>query len=1072
VTNEVGAPIAGVNVYVRSLNVSVQTGESGRYLLTIPAAHGAATSAVVTARVISYLPKSATIALTSTDTVTQDFTLTANPLRLGEVIVTGAGTSTTRDRLTTTINTVDSSAIRRAMNPQNVVSALSGQVPNVEIRTQAGDPGSSASIHIRGTSSLIGTGQPLFVVDGQPIDNSTEATSPNGAAAAAMSGSVTPNRASDINPNDIESIDILKGSAAAAIYGARAANGVVLITTKRGTTGATRYSWNTTATSDRVDPKIALQTTYGQGDNGNPIATGCGANSANCSANSWGPLLASGTPVYHHEKEIFDTGHALDNNLSISGGSDRTTFYLSGGMTNQDGDVIGPNNKYNRATARLKASHQVSKTLTVGGNFNYIDTRGDYLWKGNSASGLLLGALRTPPEFNNSVYLDPITGRPRSYRFPNPTAAADTLGRGYDNPFFIANVPVGQSELSRYISNVNADWEPLDWLSVKYTLGTDSYTDWRLQGFPRSSSIVSPVAVGRVIRNDDEYLEIDHNLIAVATKSFSNNVQGTFTLGQNLNSRRQRELYVQGDRLVAPLPYALQNTLTFTPTENRALAHISGYFAQAEFTLYNQLFLNLGLRNDGFSTFGPSERRANYPKASIAWDLTRALGDTTQQGLLSYAKLRAAYGETGKEPPLYSSVIAYTNTLTFGSGFADILSSSQSGQGGLTSSPLVGNQALKPERSRESEFGVDLGLFDQRADLSATVYNKRSTDVILPLTVNSSQAGAFSAFINGASITNKGTELTLNTRPYTSKDIAVDLGVQYGRNKGRILSLGGTTTSIASNFNAEGLTGVVGSHTVGYEPGVIRGFDFVRCGRGVRATVAGAGTGIDVDSLCAAEGNGKYVKGALVLGSNGLPIVDPTERVIADPHPKYTMGYNASVKLYNRLSLSTMIDVRKGGQVVNVTRASLERIGTHANTLVRSTTDGQFGKNFLTDVYPNVAGPGVGVAAFTDMASWYNWFQTSGGIAGPLTQFVEDGSFVKLRELAVTYTIDGRFLPSRLGFSSADVRVAGRNLHTWTRYTGLDPEANLAGAQSLTQGIDFYNNPQTRSLVISISLNR
>lgn len=1079
VTSDAGAPIPGTNVFIQGMSLGTQTGLDGHYSFTVPAERATGKSATLIARVISYTAKSAAITLTPGTTVTQDFTLAANPLRLGEVVVTGAGTSTVRDRLTTTINTVDSAQIRRAMHPENIVSALAAQAPNVVVRTQTGDPGSSASIHIRGTSSLTGTGEPLFVVDGQPIDNSTEETNPFGSAVAATSSTVAPNRAADINPSDIESVEILKGAAAAAIYGARAANGVVLITTKRGQAGQTRYTLSSSNSFDRADlGNLALQTKYGQGSGGVGPTPGCGTVFPNCTSRSFGPLLSAGTPIYNHLDELFDTGHTSDNYLAASGGDDRTVFYASGGYYRQDGDVIGPNNAYTRATVRLKASQQVQKSLNLGGNFSYTDARGRYLWKGNSGSGLLLGALRTSPDFNNAEYLDPNSGLQRTFQFPNPVAGTDTITRGYDNPFWVANNQVGRSELGRFIANMNADWNPLEWLAVHYTLGADSYNDSRLEGFPQSSSGFFGTFwnAGDVIRSENNYLQVDHNLVATADHELSEHITGVFSVGQNLNARRQRELYNEGTQLIAPYPFVLQNTLiTGSPLEVRDVAHIEGYFAQEELTFYKQLILNVGIRNDGFSTFGSSNRRANYPKASLAWNFVRKAGDLKGLDWINYGKLRFAYGETGKEPPYYAAVNAFTNTYGFGSGFGDVISTSQSGQGGLTSSDLTGNPNLKPERSRETEGGFDLSFFGQRLDLSTTVYNKRSTDVILPVVVNAAQTGGITAYENAASISNKGTEITLNARPYTSKNVDVDLGIQYGRNKGNVLSLAGAQ-SLSANGNVEGFHGALGSNTVGYAPGIIRGFDFVRCGAGAHVPVAGVGpvgSVVDVDALCSDE---NASAGALFLDANGLPIADPTERVIADPHPKYTMSYNASVRLFGKLQLSTLFDVRKGGEVVNATRASLYRSGTAAGTLVRDMADAVFGSNYLTNLYPVVAGPGKGVAAIgTDENSsidWETWFTSLGGLNGPTAQFVEDGSFVKWRELSVTYTLDLARLSPRLGFRTADLRIAGRNLHTWTKYSGMDPEADLGGAEWLTSGIDYFNTPQTRSLVLSVSLNR
>src|SRR6185437_10613101 len=278
VTNEAGAPLAGASVFIPTLNLGSQTNDAGRYTFVVAGARAAGQTVALTARVIGFTSKSVQITLTNGQNITENFTLVSNPLRLGEVVVTGAGTSTTRERLTSTINSVDSASLHRVAQPQNVVSALAAQAPNVEVRTQSGEPGSSASIKIRGASSLSGTNQPLFVVDGQPIDNQTISTQSiadgSGTASGADASTVAPNRASDINPADIESIQILKSAAAAAIYGARAANDVVLLTTKSGTPGATKYTISSTETCDRVNSPDILQHQFVQGIDG--VAAVCG----------------------------------------------------------------------------------------------------------------------------------------------------------------------------------------------------------------------------------------------------------------------------------------------------------------------------------------------------------------------------------------------------------------------------------------------------------------------------------------------------------------------------------------------------------------------------------------------------------------------------------------------------------------------------------------------------------------------------------------------------------------------------------------------------------------------------
>jgi TonB-linked SusC/RagA family outer membrane protein len=1062
VTSDAGVGLTAASVFIPSLNIGALTRDDGTYTFTVPAGRVSGQTVAMTARLIGYRQQTVQVTLRG-GAITQDFRLTTAPAALSAVVVTGAGTATTRERLGAAVSTIDSTLLARSNEPQNVVSALTAKAPNVEIRTQSGEPGASASIRIRGASSVLGTNEPLFVVDNQPIDNSAISTDQLNQGAGASS--VTPNRAADLNPNDIESVQILKGAAAAAIYGARAANGVVLITTKRGRPGQTRYTFSSTTGFDNVEPNLPLQMRFGQGDNGTATTAQCGGFNCNVSRYAFGPLIGNG-PVYDHLEEIYDTGVTSDNNLSVSGGSERTTFFLSGGLLRQNGFVIGPNNTYNRSSVRLRANHQLFSRLNVGGNFNYVDTRGQYVQKGSNTSGLLLGALRTPPSFNNRQYLDSATGLHRSYRFPRPGFNSLTTGRGYDNPFFSAIENTGnESELGRFIGQVNFDYNPFTWLRVQYTLGADSYADSRTETLPLTSS---NFPTGRVIRAEITNLEIDHNLVGTATREFSQNFTGRLTLGQNLNSRRDRQVYAQGNGLNAPSPLVLQNTLEAqTPTEVRSLRHIEGYFGQVEGDFFNQLFLTARLRNDGYSTFGPENRRAWYPAATAAWIFSTALGNTEQTGLFSLGKLRAAYGEVGREPPVYATINAYsTGALTFGSGFGDYINASQSGVGALVTSTVRGNPDLRPERNAETEVGLDLGFFDNRVNAEFTLYDKRSTDVILQVPVSAAQTGYLSQLANAAEITNRGIELSMNFRAIDRTNFGWDVGFQYGRNKGNVESLAGADNV---TYATEGFTGAIGSSSVGWAPGVLRGQDFIRCGRGLKLDLDGDNVIEDVDALCGANAP----RNALFLNELGMPQDDPTDRVIADPNAKWTGGLNSSIRI-GKLRLAGLLDTRQGFEVWNGTKGILYNFGTHKDTEVR-TQAGVFGKGGTWFTNEDVAGPGAGKVAIPegDVQAWQGFFNGIGGGFGVVSrQFVEDGSFVKLRELSAAYTLDQRWVRNTLGFTSLDLRVAGRNLKTWTDYTGLDPEANLGGSEWFSQGVDYFNNPQARSFVLSVTLNR
>ena len=1037
---EGGAPLGTASVTVEGLGAVTLTRDDGRYTLVIPAARAHGQQATIVARLIGYKAKPATITLAGN--VTQDFALDVNPLRLGEVVVTGVGLTTTAEKLGTAISTVDSSLITRS-HENNVVEALAGKTPGVSVNSQSGDPGSSSYIRIRGIKSLSGDAQPLFVVDGVPIDNSVMTAEDPTAGVAA------PNRAADINPNDIETVTILKGAAAAAIYGARASDGVVLITTKSGHSGGTHYSLGSNYSFDKVNRKIPLQTDYAQGSGG--ASAVCGGPGCRLTSSSFGALVPSGTPTYNHFDEIFDTGHNSDNTLSASGGNDKTVFYLSAGYTDQAGVIVGPNDNYKRTTVRLKASHHLFDRLTVGGNFSYVDGRGQFVQKGSNVSGLMLGAMRTAPTFNNLPYLDTATQTQRSYRYPEPVLFDNLSGRGYDNPFFVINADQNTGETNRVYGNVNLNYDATDWLKIDYTLGADYYSNQLLDAQAQSSSAF---ATGQIFRTDGNNLQIDHNLTATLSHTFNPSFSGTFTLGQNLNARRFRETDVNGENLVAATPFNLQNTTAWIPTEFQSLVHSESYFGQATADLFNQLYLTAALRNDGFSTFGNSNPRAWYPKASVAWTFTNVLGKTDQKGAFSFGKLRAAYGETGREPGVYATNTVLIPGGSFASGFGDFLNATQQGNGGLFSSGALGNPDIKPEREKEFEGGADLGFLDQKVDLSLTYYRNNSVDVILPLPIPLS-SGYATELENGAKLRNTGYEVAMNVRPITRPNFSWDFGVQWAKNQTKVIDLKGA--EFVENVAQFGGTfaGATGAATLGGDIG-LRGNDFVRCNRGL---FVGADS-IDADVCQGAP------KNALYIGADGFPILDPTDRVISDPDPHWTGSIRTSFRI-SKFQFSALVDHKEGGDVWNGTRGALYNFGTHKDTDIRGRI-----LTFGSD-YPFLTGPVAGPGAGTPVVIDQNWFQGNGsGFNGPSSEFIEDGTYTKLREVSVAYTFDGKWVPNLIGLTSIDLRVAGRNLATWTKYKGIDPETNLAGSAFATQGVDYFNNPQTRSIVVSVGLNR
>jgi TonB-linked SusC/RagA family outer membrane protein len=1049
VTDPAGTGLAGATVVLPALGLGATAGADGAYSIVVPSARVQNQVVGLTARAIGYKPQSAQITL-SEGAIDQNFTLEANPLQLGEIVVTGAGTVTEAEKLGNVRNYVDSTSLTQSNEP-NMVQALAAKAPNVVVTQQSGEPGASSSIQIRGVTTVNGPSAPLFVVDGVPMSNYTQASAnfddiDNGS----LGGSVAPNRVADVNPEDIANVEILKGAAAGAIYGARAGQGVVLITTKTGQPGQTRYSLKSTFSVDRVTDQVPLQRRFGQGF----FDATTGDTVAGIGSQSWGPALAPGTVTYDHSNELFSGGSSLDNSLTISGGTDRTQFYLSGSRLDQNGYITGRNDIFERTTVRLNATHRVFETLRVGGNFAYAETGGRFLQKGSNVSGLMLGALRTPPEFNNLPYLDPATSQHRSYRRPNPVPADLKVGRGYDNPFFTIFESPSTGDVNRAFGNVNLDYTALGWLRLGYTLGADFSSDERFEGLPNSSSTAP---AGRVIAGTFRQREIYHNLTATAAYTASRDLGGSVTLGQNLSSRRFQAQGTVGSDLIAPQPFNLENTaVQEQPVDADTLVHNESYFAQATADLWEQVYLTAALRNDGSSTFGEGARRNWYPKASVAWTFTGRSSEPRRFGPISYGKARFAYGQTGTEPRAYQILSTFLTSPNVDGGWGPTINSTLSGQGGLLSAQRRAQDSLKPERTIEFEGGVDLGLFNDRADLSLTYYSSLSKDVIL-ITPLAPSTGFFEQIQNSGRIRNKGFEAVLNVRAIETPAFGWEVGLQWATNNNRVRAIEGAEfVTLGPSF-----TGIVGVAQPGHAVGSFQGNDFVRCGKG---TILDDGT--DVDAACGgAPAGAMYIDN---IGGEGLPIFDPELRILGSPEADWTGSIRTSLR-FQKLRVSGLLDIRHGGQVWNGTRGALYFFGTHKDTEARGQQRTIGTDYFLNITEQGVAGPGAGLP-FTLNQEWYQGL--GGSFGGPSAPDVVDGGFVKLREISVAYTLSGDPLSRLLGLTSIDLRVAGRNLATWTDYPGIDPETNLSGAQGQVQGYDYFNNPQARSFVFSVGLNR
>ncbi len=1033
VTDEAGAPLATATIYIDATDLVTFSDTDGRYALTVPPAEVDGGPHLLIAGLIGYRSAQFAVSLLAGQNLSQDFELQLDPIGLEEIVAVGQGLTRERRRLGATVNSISDVDIELSRET-NALDALAGKAPNVVVTRSSGDPGAGTYLNIRGFKTITSGNQPLFVVDGTPIDNSTVAP---GGFENYWQSDARQNRGADINPDDIESIEILKGPAGSAIYGSAGANGVVLITTKSGSqTGTVQANVRFAYTADNVTEYNDLQTAYGQGFGGEFVPTSV----------SWGPKLDPETPIYDHGAELFQTGSGFDFSGTLSGGNNRTTYFTSAGYYRQNGVIVG-NNKLDRFNVRVKASQQFLDNLNVSGNFAYANQAADVLQQGSNLNGVLLGAFRTPPEFDNWPYLDPETGLHRSYRcetgVQGPNCRFDpTVSRGFDNPFWTAYEVLTTHGVNRTFGNARLDWEPYRWLIVSEIFGIDYWNDDEYYLLPKSSSGAPD---GQVSRDSYDNFILDSSLWITASHDLGSSLTAQITLGQNLRQTAFSRFETLGTNLIQGAT-SLEATVDQFPDQFESRVRTAGFFGELNFDLWDQLFVAGGLRYDGWSTFGGDKQWFPFPSGSVAWEFTRLLGD--EAGAFNFGKLRVAYGEAGQFPPVYSNVSAFEENNYLG-------------REGVVTELDGANQSIQPEVTREFEAGLDLAFLDSRLSLGVVWYDQKTTDAILDLPVPPS-VGFGTRPVNGASFRNQGWEFQLGVVPFRGRTFTWEISAHSGTIDSEVLDLVGAEEFWLAGFTdartsvVEDICGPGGDEPCPF--GVLFGEDLVKFGRGLSADVdcdpATPDASID-------EAFREAPAGALYIGCDGYPFQDSRLRVLGNPNPDWNGGIRNTFTIVENLRISALIDWRSGIDMWNGTKAALFTYGTHAET---EEWHGE-GQPWVFHGF----GPGAGREVVRD-EEWAV-LGPGGGFTGGAQFFIERASFVKLRDVSVRYALQGGPVSRFLGFGRIELSFTGRNLITWTDYTGLDPESNLTG-QSTARGLEYFNNPRIRSYVFQINLVR
>lgn len=995
-----------------------------------------------------------------------------------EVVVTALGIQREKRELGTATQTISNDEINKS-GSGNALSELNGKASGLTVINSAGDPGAGTYIRLRGVTSITGNNQPLMVVDGVPIDNSVNNYDPNsatpnvsGPASNQTAGTTPTNRGVDLNPSDIESITLLKGPAATALYGISAASGAIIITTKRGSAGGPLITFNSSYTIDKISQVPELQTKYSQGSDGMYIGpTGNSLRRLSWgaaidtlfwdgNANIWDPhgsIVGASSPlakipVHAYDRyNFFQTGQTFNNNIAVSGGNNKSGFRVSIGNLHQTGII--PKTLYDKTSVSLNGQSAVTEKLSVSGGINYIRTSNDKVQQGSNISGVMLGLLRTPPTFDNSYGLSDPVHNTASYMQPDGHQRNYRGGPGYDNPFWVVNRIPFHEEVQRVFGYAQARYQLMDWISLTYRLGGDVYAQNDKNGFDVYSNSFPAGALHILNYYNEQYnSDIQINL----QRKFSSKFDGSLLLGQNYFTSTNKSNLSHGDGFVLPDFLDMRNASSYTVDETWSRKRTSAFYAEARLGFNEMLFLTLTGRREVSSTLPADNNSFFYPSASLAWEFTR-LPLFSSAGALSYGKLRASFAQVGKDAPV-QGLDTYFGKANITDGFTTGIQFPINGYSGYQISSTIstiGNPELKAETTNSYELGADLGFARNRVVLNATAYYSKSTGVILVVPIAYS-TGFSSQLLNAATITNKGLEVTLSTTPVKTADFRWDLNFNFARNINKVVSL------------ATGIPKVL-----------IAGFT-----NGEVDAIAGKAFGQIHGSVYQRSDPDDFNSPLLINDDKindpehyGMPIVSTENQAIGDINPDWTGSVITSLS-YKGFTLSGQLDVRQGGDIWNGTRGALSYFGTSAESANRNTPvvfkgvlghlneEGQV-VHFADDGVTEIAKPGGENNVETSYNQVY-WQDVGSSFVGPAEASVEDGSFVRIRQLSLGYELPQKLLESG-PFTNVSVTLFANNPVLWTKYSGVDPETSLAGPAN-GQGLDYFNNPGTKSYGIRLNV--
>ena len=775
---------------------------------------------------------------------TLDIVLTENNQQLDEVVVTALGVKRSKKILTYSSQEIKGDELVAAKDP-NLVNDIDGKVSGVQVTSSSGSPGSSARIVVRGVSSFYGDNNALMVIDGIPVDNSETGNLNSGPGT---------NRIADIDPSIVESINVLKGAAATALYGSAGANGVIIITTKTGKTG---QKPTINFSSDFSFEKALLpqiQDKYSQGSLG-VYYDGV----TRKTSTSWGALMdtlkINGQPAkkYNQADLFFKTGHTYTNTFSINGGGTNSNYFISYSNFDQKGTV--PTTAFVRNTLFAKYSAQVYKNLTTTFQLNYSNSQNDRLPEGYALESPVWTIFTAPISYNLLPYQN-ADGTQRLYRYSR------------NNPYWVLNNISNTSGVNRFLPTFTADYKPLKWLTVTERFGADVYTEQ--DNYHESAQSVSNPN-GRIVVNNANFRQLNNDLIISASHKFGDfNIDGL--IGNNLFSSYSEDSYANGLGLSVASLDNISSASTVSYSESHSLQRKVGFYAQTNIDYKRFLILSLTGREDGSSVLSTAHSFYPYGSAATSFIFSEFFSKDLQD-IMNLGKLRVSYATVGS-----SNVGPYSLTTPYYSQTIRNITFPYQGESGFLLSSTLGNPLLKNERVNEFELGLETGFFNNRIGLEASYFAKKTTDGIIPGVSIAPSTGYSGTTVNTGIMQNRGVEVLLTVVPVKSKDFTWNMTINYTRVRNKVLSIDGDLQQIGNGF-----TTII----VGQPYGTIYGTQYAR-----------------------------NAQGKLLIDASGLPYAAASQGIIGNTNPNWTGGWSNNFK-YKRLSFSFFFDVKRGGDIQN-----------------------------------------------------------------------------------------------------------------------------------------------------------